>query len=210
MIMIDHYFKITNINETHFDHFYKDGLNILDKPFEEKGSCVKGGLYFTDKENIHKFYSYGILREIILPTKNPNFKMIKDPSGDKYRANMIYLGKKYSLMDPETYDIFNLIPDYRYIIKIVATLGDVKNLEKWKNKNINLNYFDEIPQIASSIGNIEILEWFKKSYLHLKIRYKNPFPAAFIREYIHVLDWLTKSDLTYKCTKKCHYNSLCK
>lgn len=69
---------------------------------------VLRGLYFTDKENIHKFYSYDIyLKEIILPTENLIFKMVQDPSGDKYRVNMIFLGKKYLLTDSETHNIFD-------------------------------------------------------------------------------------------------------
>jgi hypothetical protein len=48
------FFKITNFNECHNDYQYKDGLNILDKPFEKECSCVKGGLYFSDRENIHE------------------------------------------------------------------------------------------------------------------------------------------------------------
>ncbi|AKI78773.1 hypothetical protein [Acanthamoeba polyphaga mimivirus] len=46
---------------------------------------------------------YGIyLREVYLPTYNPAFKMIKDPAGDKYGANMIVLGKRHDLRDPKT------------------------------------------------------------------------------------------------------------
>ena len=59
-------------------------------------SCCAGGLYFTNSKNIFKFLDYGIyLREIILPTDNPDFRMIKDKEGDKWRANMIILGKRY-------------------------------------------------------------------------------------------------------------------
>ena len=62
------YYKVTNYDETHHGYIYKDGMNLLDKPFEETGSCVKGGLYFTTIKHINKFYDYGCyLREILLP-----------------------------------------------------------------------------------------------------------------------------------------------
>ena len=94
------YFKITNEKENHNGYQYKDGLNILDKPFEKTGSCVRGGLYFTDAQNIHKFYHYGTnLRIIKLPIDDPEFKMVKDPANDKWRANKIILCEKYSLND---------------------------------------------------------------------------------------------------------------
>lgn len=103
------YFKITNKTEIHHGYVYNTGLNILDKPFDREGSCAPGGLYFTTIDNIHKFYHYGChLREIFLPNDNPNFEMVEDDN--KFRANMIILGDKYSLCDLETYQKFNLNP----------------------------------------------------------------------------------------------------
>ena len=100
------YYKITNKNETHYGFEYRDGLNILKEEFNNNkdSSCVPGGFYFTTKEFIHEFYGYGIyLREIELPNNDPEFKIVKDPSGNKWRANKIILGNKYSLSDPEIY-----------------------------------------------------------------------------------------------------------
>ena len=73
------YFKITNFNENHHGYQYQDGLNVLDKPFEKDGSCVEGGLYFTDLKNIYNYYGYGCwLREITLPLDDPDFQMVED------------------------------------------------------------------------------------------------------------------------------------
>jgi hypothetical protein len=97
------FFKITNAKENHNGFQYVDGLNILDKEFEENGHCVNGGLYFTDIEHIFDFLDYGIhLREIILPINDPNFKCVKDEA-NKWRANMIILGKKYELSNVDTF-----------------------------------------------------------------------------------------------------------
>ena len=75
---------------------------------------LKGGLYFSDAKNIFKFLDNGIyLREVFLPTDNPNFKMVKDPKGDKWRANMIILGKRYDLSNVET---------FKYIIDLGANI----------------------------------------------------------------------------------------
>jgi hypothetical protein len=85
------FFKITNAKENHNGFQYVDGLNILDKEFQEEGSCVEGGLYFTDVQHIFDFLDYGIyLREIILPFNDPNFKCVKDKT-NKWRANMMIL-----------------------------------------------------------------------------------------------------------------------
>ncbi len=58
-------------------------------------SCCEGGLYFTTFENIRLFLNYGIfIREITLPYTDPNFKMIANAEGNKFRANKNYIGKK--------------------------------------------------------------------------------------------------------------------
>ncbi len=85
------YFKITNHNENHQGFQYRDGLNILTQPFNDnpKDSCVAGGFYFTDVDNIFEFLHHGVhLREVILPTDDPDFKIIKDGK-NKWRANKI-------------------------------------------------------------------------------------------------------------------------
>jgi hypothetical protein len=104
------YYKITNKNEKHFEYQYKDGLNILDKEFGENevDDSLVGGLYFTDKENIHNFLNHGIfIREIRLPT---NAKCIKFTGilDTYYRSNMLYLGKKYDMYSKEA---LALIPE---------------------------------------------------------------------------------------------------
>ena len=59
------YYKVTSENECHQGYQYTDGLNILDKPFEKEGSCVPGGLYFTNLDHIAKFSTFGVwLREV--------------------------------------------------------------------------------------------------------------------------------------------------
>ena len=108
------FFKITNAKENHNGYQYTDGLNVLDKPFEEKGSCVAGGLYFSDVQNIFKYLDYGIyLRKIELPLNDPDFRMVQDESGDKWRANKIILGEKRSLADVET---------FQYLISLGANI----------------------------------------------------------------------------------------
>ena len=54
------YYKITNETENHYGYQYKDGLNVLEEPFNEKPVCRKGGLYFTTSEFIHLFENYGL------------------------------------------------------------------------------------------------------------------------------------------------------
>ncbi len=100
------YYKITNRYENHYGYQYNDGLNVLKEKFNDDptASCVAGGFYFTDIFNILHFIGYGCyLREIELPIDDPDFKIVKDPSGNKWRANKIILGNKYDLFSVETF-----------------------------------------------------------------------------------------------------------
>lgn len=103
------YFKITNKDENHHGFQYKEGLNVLDKPFDEQGYCVPGGLYFTDAKHICEFLSYGVyLREISLPFDDKDFRWVRD-NGNKWRANKIILGKRYYLSEVDTFKYLVLL-----------------------------------------------------------------------------------------------------
>ena len=95
--------KITNREEKHYNHQYVDGLNELSEPFSGTGSCSSAGFYFTDIDHVHEFLHYGVnLRVVELPYDDIDFKCLPD-GNDKWRANKIILGEKYSLADVETY-----------------------------------------------------------------------------------------------------------
>ena len=101
------YFKITNSQENHNGFQYVDGLNILTEKFNDDAndSCCAGGFYFTDVTNIFKFIGFGVfLREVKLPTENPQFKIIKDKDHDKWRSNMIILGKRRDLFTVSVFE----------------------------------------------------------------------------------------------------------
>ena len=104
------FYKVMKENEIHYGFKYQEGLNIDTEPFREIGCCVSGGLYFTTSKHIHKFFKYGkYIREVFLPLDNPDFKMVGDPCGDRWRANMLILGKKYPLDHVMIY--YNLCKD---------------------------------------------------------------------------------------------------
>ena len=124
------YFKITydveNPNETVYTDYnfypifkdnlkkpcypiYKDGLNVLDN-LDDCGDLddefCPNGLYFFDINQIQKHYGYGTNLHIVEIPCDPDFRMVKHAS--RYRSNKIILGKKYSLLNLETYKKFGL------------------------------------------------------------------------------------------------------
>lgn len=195
------YYKVINHTKIHYDFVYKDGLNVLDRPFEDHGSCVPGGLYFTTINNITEFYGYGIyLYEVFLPTSDPDFKMVVDPAGNKYRANKIILGKKYSLFDVETYKKFNLnIMDNLELINFASANGLVYILEWWKASGLKLYYNENAINFASRNGHVNVLEWWKTSGFRL---YYNKYAMdwASLTGHVDVLEWWKNSRLKLQYT----------
>jgi len=167
------FFKITNKNENHHGYQYHDGLNVLIELFQETGSCIPGGFYITTAEHIHKFYDYGIwLREVELPTTDPNFRIVQDPSGDKWRVNMIIMGERHSLMDLKIYDRFKLQPNYIHISRIACSekCPEVIQLIMTKDSNFLASEFLGVYTSACCNGWIELYKQLMTiKYVHPNI-----------------------------------------
>lgn len=217
------YLKITNKNEIH-GFQYKDGINLDTNNLDKNGSCTLG-LYFTDKENIEKFYDYGIwIRMIKLPVDDPTLIVVQDTSGDKWRANKLILGDKLDMSDPETYtqlglpmlsidmasqrgyiDILEwwktsgLTPASKYTHNAVyweSQNGDIEILEWWLHSGLELKYTEDAMDYASNFGKIDVLDWWKHSGLELMYTETALKWASFGR--IVVLNWWKNSGLELK------------
>ena len=83
------YYKILQKDMCHHGFHYKLGLNKDHLPFYPHGSCLPGGLYFTDREHILSYVYFGeLLAEVTVPC---NARVYKDPYGDQYKADQIIL-----------------------------------------------------------------------------------------------------------------------
>jgi len=128
------YWKVTNDEENHHRLQYKTDLVIDHKPFNDDPdeSCVEGGIYFTTKEYIHRFFWIGTnLRPVKIPK---DARVVLDLKGDKYRADKIILGEKKDLnyyfdhlFDRKTF----LKKDYWYLAEYCP-----KHFDKWFDKKI--------------------------------------------------------------------------
>ena len=172
------YYKITSKEEIHNEFQYKDGLNMLEGEFAGEGSCVPGGLYFTNFDNIHHFYSYGVwLREVRLPADNKEFKMVKNPPdnwGEKWRANMIILDSKYPLFNIETIKKFNLKITFQYI-RYVIEEGDLELLDYvYTNHKCEFVEKDDILRYAIDSNSFDKLKYLHRKYTETDANFKVP------------------------------------
>ena len=193
------YYKVTNENENHHSFQYHDGLNILTGSFNGNvnNSCCKGGLYFTTSNNIYKFIGYGVhIREITLSTDDPSFKMVQNKSGDKYRSNMIILGKKYNMFDIETILQFKLYLSDKFV-NYVSQNGYVNVLEWFNSSGYEFKYSKKSIDRASANGHVNVLEWFKNSGYEFK--YSDiAISDASANGHVNVLEWFKNSGYEFK------------
>jgi hypothetical protein len=168
----DEYFKIMRPDFIHNGFKYEMGLNKLKGDFNNNKleTCCPGRLYFTTKSHISTFFSWGYwIVTIKLPTDDPQFKMIRDRSGNKWGANMIIIEKKYSLFDIKTYETLGLnIIDNNYIVYYASITENINFLNWWVKSGINLYYSDNCIDDASKLGKIKTLDWWKLNLKKLK------------------------------------------
>jgi hypothetical protein len=197
------YYKVMNDAENHHGFQYQNGLNVLTEEFNDdpNDSCGPGGLYFTNKENLYRFLEYGSnIRRVSLPVGDPELKVVQDWNGYKWRANKLILEEKYSLDDPETYDLlgfdikFNIFRKF-YIIGNATRNGDIDTLNRWK-KIISMLVIDMIDTqitLASQHGQTNALDWWKDNYnTHFKCT-TNALDLASKNGHCNVLEWWKNS-----------------
>ena len=197
------YVKITNTEECHNNFQYQTGLNVLDKPFEKEGSCVPGGLYFTDLENVNNFYSYGVwLRIVKIPD---DAQVVEDPDdsfGKKWRSDKLIFCEKYSLYNVNTIKKFKLQIN-RDLLEGIFKYGYVETLEWLKNNykisDFGYDSYNFIHSVCQN-GHIHVLDWWLKSGLPLQYKY---LVLDWISGYGHLnmLDWFINSGLELEYTE---------
>ena len=108
------YFKILNKNMNHYGFQYKEGLNIDTVPFNPKGDCEPGGLYFTDERYIFDYLHFeNLIADVEIP---PDAKVYKNKN--KWKADRIILSNIRPVEEfIKTVDIFTV---FKQILKFLT------------------------------------------------------------------------------------------
>ena len=94
------YFKFIGNNNGNYP--YRLGLNTLkynNETFKDNLMCEKGGLYFSDAENILNFLDYGDTLCVVSLPENALIVKVHN----KYKANKIIIEEKKDIKDIETW-----------------------------------------------------------------------------------------------------------
>jgi ankyrin repeat protein len=152
------YYKITNKNENYNGYQYQDGLNVSTHDFI--GGHIKDGFTFADIHNIHKLFQCGIyIREITLPTDDPDFQMIKGPVNGVWKANKIIFGKRYLLSNAETLKmLIEKGADITYIIKWISQVYFYNRFSYARRQSKYKTGYEHALCWASKNGLLEVVE----------------------------------------------------
>lgn len=158
------YYKILNKTETHNNLKYKTGLNTDPIPFNPRGNCTSGGIYFS-KEDIFVFLDYGPhIRKITLPE---DAQVYENPgTSKKWKADKVILGRKRKWNNLKF--IKELIAEGANPILLLMWASYSGYLETVKllinegvDPNIQNKYGNTPLLLASRYGHLEIVKLLK-------------------------------------------------
>jgi hypothetical protein len=98
----------------HHDFKYKEGLNVDTKPFQPKGSCEPGGLYYTSLEHLALWFNeeWSLIADVTVPA---DARVYAEPCGTKWKADRIEL----SNIRPVVQFLLGLDVDQRIAIMLI-------------------------------------------------------------------------------------------
>ena len=204
------YFKITNSAENHHNFQYVNGLNVLKDKFNDdpSESCCPGGLYFTNAENIFKFLDYGIyLREITLPTENPDFRLVADD--DKWRANMIILGERRDLSNIDTFKYLitqgaNIHTSDNYALAWSARKGYLDIVRLLVNSKVDINAGEDLALVlAAQSGHLDVVQFLVEHGANIHSRNNGALRWSVVRGHLNILQYLIKKGVNVGYDNNC-------
>jgi len=151
------FYKLTTKDEIHNNYLYVDGLNEEEIIIDDNNVCSKGGLYFTDVDNICcwlHYKTYGTLkfihwkRQVIIPDDAIVVTVLNAYKPSKYYTNKFILGPRQYIYEDidEIVDGIKKNPNFLRYLKDINSL-DQPNYEKICCELLKINgyYFNYIP-----------------------------------------------------------------
>ena len=165
--------KIIKMDGYHYNHQYRDGLNVLKEKFNDnpEESCCSGGFYFTNAKYIFKYLGYGnYVGVIYLPESRSGFKLVEDITGDRWRANMIILDERYDLSDVNTFKFLvdkfdaDISVDNYYALIWAATAGYIDIVKFLVENGADVSVAKDLAlRRAAKRGHYEIVKYLVKN-----------------------------------------------
>jgi hypothetical protein len=84
------FYKLLAADLCHHDFTYKEGLNVDTVPFNPRGECAPGGLYYTEFWHLPRWYCHGwpLIADVTIPT---DARVYAERCGTKWKADQLVL-----------------------------------------------------------------------------------------------------------------------
>ena len=151
-------YKVIRSDMKHHGFTYKKGLNVDSNPFDYKGSCVPGGLYFfTELKGLPDWLGYGNhLWEVEVPEDSP---CVPDPKGGKYRAHKLILKKRHSLSSKNIWKKIIKTCDKEKVLMGVAEYGHLEVVKLLLTAGADVHALNNYAlRWAATNGHTEVVE----------------------------------------------------
>jgi len=156
------YYKILNKDENHHNLQYKTGLNVDPIPFNPRGNCKPGGIYFS-REDILAYLGYGCwIREVTLPENEEIYEETGNPK--KFKAHSVILGERREINLEVIKELVNegvnVHVNNDCALRFASENGHVEIVKFLVSKGANVNACNDYPlQSAANNGHLEIVKF---------------------------------------------------
>lgn len=84
------FYKLLRQDLTHYGFRYREGLNVDTEPFNPRGDCEPGGLYYTSDEHLEEWIgtNWSLIADVTLPS---DAQVYPGPCGTKWKADRLVL-----------------------------------------------------------------------------------------------------------------------
>ena len=188
------YYKILNENECHNKFQFQDGLNIDSIPFNPKGTCEPGGIYFA-REDIFAFLGYGPwIRTVTLPE---DAQIYKDPEENpsKWKADKIILGQKRRIDSNIIKELIeqgaDIHVDNDFAFRFASEFGHLETVKFLVEQGANIHANnDSALRTASLNGHLEIVKYLVEQGADIHVDNDEAIIWASKYGYIDIVEFL--------------------
>ena len=189
------YYKITNEEEKHNNMQYKDGLNVDILPFNPKGDCEKGGIYFS-REDILAFLNYGPwIRRVELPKDAKVYENPGEPK--KWKSDKVVLGERRRVDINVVRELIEEGADVRadddFALRWTAGNGHLEIVKLLVEQGANARAKDDYAlRWAASNGHLEVVKYLVEQGLSVRAKDDYALRWAAAKSHLEVVKYLVE------------------
>mgnify|MGYP003402889312 CR=1 FL=1 len=202
------YYKITNEIELHQNMQYQDGLNIDVLPFNPKGDCESGGIYFSSID-VLAFLDYGPwIRRVIIPEGETVYENPDYPK--KYKAHSVFLEPRrkidFNIIKELIEEGANIYAGNSSAIKWAAKNGYLDVIKFLEAKGLYIHTCnDSALYFASEYGHLDVVKFLIEKGANIHALDDYAFRLASLNGHLDIVKFLFKKGAYMHALDSCAF-----